>query len=98
MTADPFAKLDAQLGALLPEGLDWLRRMVGINSYTANAEGGNWLGALTAECFEPLGFTTEFVPSTNAGYGRHLFLSRTGEGGPPVVLVTHLDTVFPPEE
>src|SRR5438552_3307689 len=69
-------ELKAALGALLPEAMHWLRRMVGINSFTANAEGVNWLGALTAECFAPLGFTAELVPSDNAAYGRHVFLSR----------------------
>ncbi len=82
----------------MPEAMDWLRRMVGINSFTANAPGVNWLGALTAECFEPLGFKPDFVPSEVPGYGRHLFLSRQGGSAKPVVLVTHLDTVFPPEE
>jgi glutamate carboxypeptidase len=38
------------------------------------------------------------VPSTDPIYGSHLFLRREGKGGQPVVLVTHLDTVFPPEE
>ncbi len=82
----------------MPEAMDWLRRMVGINSFTANAEGVNWLGALTAECFEPLGFKPDFVPSEIPEYGRHLFLSRQGKSEKLVVLVTHLDTVFPPEE
>ncbi|MCE9520243.1 MAG: M20/M25/M40 family metallo-hydrolase [Verrucomicrobia bacterium] len=93
-------KIDLQnwLQAQMPEAMDWLRRMVGINSLTANAEGVNWLGALTAECFEPLGFKPHFVPSEFPEYGRHLFLSRQGQGKKPVVLVTHLDTVFPPEE
>jgi glutamate carboxypeptidase len=86
----------------LPEALDWLKRMVEINSFTANATGINALARVTAACFEPLGFTPQFVESTNPEYGTHLFLERTptqsGGGGLPVVLVTHLDTVFPPEE
>ncbi len=68
------------LQARMPEALGWLRRMVGINSFTANAEGVNWLGALTAECFEPLGFKPDFVPSEIPNYGRHLFLSHQGKG------------------
>ena len=91
-------ELQDWLRAQMPEAMDRLRRMVGINSFTANAEGVNWLGALTAECFEPLGFMPEFIPSEIPGFGRHLFLSREGRGAKPVVLVTHLDTVFPPDE
>ena len=67
------------LQAQLPEALEWLRRMVDINSFTANAEGVNLLGALTAECFEEVGFKPEFVPSEIPAYGRHLFLSRQGK-------------------
>jgi glutamate carboxypeptidase len=45
-----------------------------------------------------LGFSAEFVPSENLTHGDHLFLSCGDPELPPVVLVTHLDTVFPPEE
>ena len=82
----------------MPEALRWLERMVGVNSFTANAAGVNRLGELTAECFAPLGFNAEYVPSIRPEFGSHLFLRRSGAGHPPVVLVTHLDTVFPPEE
>ncbi len=91
-------ELQNWLEALLPEALEWLRRMVGINSFTANAEGVNWLGALTAECFESLGFKPEFVPSEVPEFGRHLFMSHGEPAARTIVLVTHLDTVFPPEE
>lgn len=80
----------------LPEALDWLKRMVEVNSFTTHPEGVARLGHLTAQCFAGLGLTAEFVPAANPAYGEHLFLRR-GDG-PPVVLVTHLDTVFPPEE
>ncbi len=84
----------------LPEALDWLRRMVEINSFTTNIAGIEAVGRVTAACFAPLGFTAEFVPATNPEHGPHLFLRRRGadEAAKPVVLVTHLDTVFPPEE
>lgn len=94
-------QLRHQAEALLPEALDWLQRMVAINSFTSNAPGVDELGELTATCFAPLGFTTQFVDSAEPSYGRHLFLRRRprlAPASPPVVLVTHLDTVFPPEE
>lgn len=72
--------------------------MVGINSFTANREGVNRLGRFTAECFAPLGFTAEFVPSVNPAYGDHLVLTRPGPGRQNIAMVSHLDTVFPPEE
>ena len=84
----------------LPAALAWLQRLVAVNSFTANAAGVNEVARLTAAMFEPLDFAAEFVPSRQPGCGSHLFLRRptTGTAGAPVVLVTHSDTVFPPEE
>lgn len=88
----------------LPRYLEILRQMVDINSFTANPDGVNALGDLTARQFSELGFRAEHVQSENPRYGRHLFLSRPGssvaadEKLPAIALVSHLDTVFPPEE
>jgi len=82
----------------IPATLEMLRQMVGINSFTANREGVNRLGRVTAECFAPLGFTAEFVPSANPEFGNHLVLTRRGRSRKSIALVSHLDTVFPPEE
>ena len=75
-----------------------LRQMVGINSYTDNAAGVDRLGRYTAECFAPLGFAAQFVPSTNPRWGAHLVLTKRGRSARSIALVAHLDTVFPPEE
>ncbi len=84
----------------LPEALQWLREMVVINSFTTHIPGIEAVGRLTADCFHGLGFKPEFIAAENPAHGPHLFLSRSGleTGGRPVVLVTHLDTVFPAEE
>jgi glutamate carboxypeptidase len=86
------------LDAQLPEALELLRQMVGINSFTGNREGVNRLGQLTAECFAPLGFAAERVGSANPAWGDHLVLSRPGRSARSLAMVSHLDTVFPPEE
>jgi glutamate carboxypeptidase len=75
-----------------------LRQMIGINSFTGNREGVNRLGRFTAQCFAPLGFAAEFVPSTNPNYGEHLVLTRPGVSNRSIAMVSHLDTVFPAEE
>ena len=62
----------------LPQALDLLRQMVGINSYTANPAGVNLLSRFTAECFEPMEFVPEFVKSTNPRFGEHLVMTRPG--------------------
>lgn len=90
--------LQASAEKHLPAALDLLRRLVAINSFTANAEGVDEVARVTAEAFAPLGFAAELVPCTTPGTGHHLFLTHRGQGGEPIVLVTHSDTVFPPEE
>jgi glutamate carboxypeptidase len=82
----------------MPAALDLLRQMVGLNSFTGNRQGVNQLGRFTADCFAPLGFTAEFVASRNKDWGDHLVMQRRGRSGKSVALVSHLDTVFPPEE
>jgi len=82
----------------MPAALEMLRQMVGMNSFTSNATGVNRLGRFTADCFAPLGFTAEFVPSTNSDWGDHLVLKRPGRSPHSIALISHLDTVFPPEE
>jgi glutamate carboxypeptidase len=86
------------LNEQFPATLEMLRQMVGINSFTSNREAVNRLGRFTAECFAPLGFTAEFVPSTNPEFGDHLVLTRRGRSEKSIAMVSHLDTVFPPEE
>ncbi len=82
----------------LPASIDFLRRLVAINSFTTNPAGVDQVAAVTAETFAPLGFTAALVPCITSGSGHHLFLTHRGQGGDPIVLVTHSDTVFPPEE
>lgn len=82
----------------LPAYLNLLQQMVAINSFTANAAGVNALGALTADAFGKLGFRAETIQSAVPHYGKHLILTRQGRSGRTIGLVSHLDTVFPPEE
>jgi glutamate carboxypeptidase len=72
--------------------------MVEINSFTGNRDGVNRLGRLTADAFGALGFNAEFVRSVDRSYGDHLILTRTGRSDRAIAMISHLDTVFPPEE
>lgn len=81
----------------LPATLDFLRRMVAVNSFTGNAAGVNALGELIAAEFAPLGFDASFFPPPRASYGQHLILKR-GASAHTIALVSHLDTVFTAEE
>jgi glutamate carboxypeptidase len=82
----------------MPATRELLRQMVGINSWTLNPAGVNRLARFTADQFTSLGFTPEFVPSTNPAFGNHLVMTRRGRGPRSLALISHLDTVFPPEE
>ncbi len=75
-----------------------LQQMVSINSFTANPSGVNELGRFTAEKFSVLGFQPEYIQSVNPEFGKHLVLTRRGLTNRKIGLITHLDTVFPPEE
>jgi len=95
---DMTTRLNALLEELKPEALRLLERMVSVNSFTSNAAGVDAVGRITASAFEELGFEAEFVKSDHPEQGHHLFLQKSRGSGPLVLLVTHLDTVFPPEE
>jgi glutamate carboxypeptidase len=73
-----------------------LRRLVDINSYTENVEGGRQVGAvLRDEVFAMEGLGCRVQPSQ--AFADHLIFSSDGAAGKaPVALVGHLDTVFPP--
>lgn len=92
------AKAKQFLENLLPEALEMLRVMVEINSYTSNIGGVNRLAEVTAQYFAPLGFTAEFVTSKFPRYGKHLVMRRPGTTARNIAFISHLDTVFPPEE
>ncbi len=94
-------QLQDYLSQRLPEYLEILRQMVVINSFTANAAGVNRLAEYTAGVFEAFGFQPEFIQSVNPAFGRHLFLQPAANPDlnlPTIALISHLDTVFPPEE
>lgn len=95
-------RLRAAAESNVPAALRWLRALVTVNSFTANPAGVAEQARLTAAGFVELGFAAETVPARDPAHGPHLFLRRqptsAAPGSPPVVLVTHLDTVFPPEE
>ncbi|MSU59219.1 MAG: M20/M25/M40 family metallo-hydrolase [Pedosphaera sp.] len=91
-------RLNQFVESQMPATWEFLRQMVGINSWTLNPAGVDRLSRFTAESFAPLGFTADFVPSVNPAFGKHLVLTRRGKSSRSLALISHLDTVFPPEE
>ncbi len=90
--------LNLHFNKYLPKYLEILKRMVNINSFTANPAGVNQLARFTAGLFDHLGFQAEYIQSQNPDFGQHLVLIRKGTTSKTIGLITHLDTVFPPEE
>jgi glutamate carboxypeptidase len=91
-------KISSYLGTHLDRYLGLLQEMVGINSFTQNQEGVNRLGDRTVEAFAGLGFSAERVPSAVPSYGVHLVLALPGRTDRTIGCVSHLDTVYSPEE
>jgi glutamate carboxypeptidase len=93
----PMFTFDTTLDALrrrTPEMHAMTRSWVEINSYTSNIEGVNAVGAKLREAFDLPSLTLTQI-SGGPEFGDHL-IWRTSAGGPPILLVGHHDTVFPP--
>ena len=75
-----------------------LAELVSVNSFTENVEGGNAVGNMLEELFALDGLEASRVKSTSGKFADHLVVSSlwTNRGDPPIALVGHLDTVFPP--
>lgn len=78
------------------EALDLLVRVVNINSGTMNFAGVHQVGDVFRAQFDSLGFTTKWVDGSSFGRAGHLVAEHPGPG-PKLLLIGHLDTVFPPE-
>jgi len=81
----------------LPEAMRFLEDLVSINSFTLNPDGVNANAQRVIEQFAPLGFTVSQPPCAYPGTAPHLVLDSGGDG-PAIALISHLDTVFSPEE
>ncbi len=91
-------EIQSYLEEHLPQYLDLLKSMVEINSFTGNPAGVNKLAKLTAEAFAPLGFQAQHVQAKNPEFGKHLVMTRPGKSDLRIGMISHLDTVFPPDE
>ena len=75
-----------------------LAELVSINSFTENVDGGNAVGKMLEELFAIDGLAASRSKSASGKFADHLVVSSiwTSRGEPPIALVGHLDTVFPP--
>ena len=75
--------------------LTFLEEMVTQNSYSRNYEGINLVGDLVRRNM-PVGLDNDVITDRN-GVNHHLFSTRVQEEGKNLVLLGHVDTVFPAE-
>jgi glutamate carboxypeptidase len=93
MTVDDTVRWLADKQATMEESI---ARLVAINSFTENVAGGREVGALLrGDALAIAGLDCEIRPSTR--FADHLIFSTEAKPDkPPIALVGHLDTVFPP--
>lgn len=90
MTVAPFlTAAEATVPAFLAELANW----VNIDSGTSDKAGVDRVGALVKARLERSGFAVTIHPQTD--HGDHLLARRTGNGTQRLLLIGHLDTVYP---
>src|SRR5262249_41843553 len=76
------------------DALALLEKVVNVNSGTQNLEGVRAVGAVFRAEFDALGFKTEWASEDAVHHAGHLIADHPGPG-PRILLIGHLDTVFP---
>ncbi len=77
------------------EAIDFLKKVVNINSGTLNSEGVREVGMVFKEAFDALDFKTTWIPMPeDMNRAGHLFAETYGKKGKKLLLIGHLDTVF----
>ena len=71
-----------------------LKKAIEINSYTKNKEGVDRCGEIFKNWLEELGFKSTVFE--NSDIGNHLYFESEHKEGKKMLLLGHLDTVFPP--
>lgn len=76
--------------------LEDLQKAVVINSYTHNKAGVDAVGTLFRTWLEAIGYRTDVHERETVG--NHLHFRTTRQAGKSILLLGHLDTVFPPDK
>ena len=76
------------------EAIEFLKKVVNINSGSMNHEGVKKVGDVFGKAFEDIGFKTSWHDMSAVNRSGHLFAETNGDKGKKVLLIGHLDTVF----
>ncbi len=77
--------------------LNDLKSIININSYTQNKAGVDRVGLIFDQWLEKLGFTSDIYERKDIGNHRH-YKSQATSYSKKLLLLGHLDTVFPPNK
>lgn len=88
-------KIVEKVKALDQESIDFLEKVVNINSGTMNLPGVRAVGKEFATAFEAIDFSTQWIEMPQEmNRAGHLFAEINGNKGKRLLLIGHLDTVF----
>lgn len=88
-------KIVAKVNSYEQEAIDFLEKMVNINSGTMNLEGVKAVGQEFNDAFQAIDFDTRWIEMpAEMNRAGHLFASINGDKGKKILLIGHLDTVF----
>ncbi|MBR9853055.1 MAG: M20 family metallopeptidase [Algicola sp.] len=77
------------------EAIDFLEKVVNINSGTLNLDGVKEVGMVFKDAFNDIGFETKWIEMPEEmNRSGHLFAETSGTKGKKLLLIGHLDTVF----
>ena len=88
-------KIVAKVNSYEKEAIDFLEKVVNINSGTMNLEGVKAVGQVFDHAFKQIDFETRWIEMpTDMNRAGHFFASIKGNKGKKLLLIGHLDTVF----
>lgn len=88
-------KITASVTRNAPEAIDFLEKVVNVNSGTLNLNGVREVGDIFTSAFDGIGFTTRWVEMPQEmNRAGHFFAEVQGGKGKRLLLIGHLDTVF----
>ncbi len=88
-------KIIDKVKATHEESIDFLEKVVNINSGSLNAKGVRKVGDIFSDALDDIGFETRWIDMPKEmNRAGHLFASIKGKKGKKLLLIGHLDTVF----
>ncbi|MGA7305299.1 MAG: M20/M25/M40 family metallo-hydrolase, partial [Rhodothermales bacterium] len=93
--SDTERQVVAWIDAHNDESVSFLEQVVDVNSGTENHEGVHEVGRLYAKAFEDIGMETTWEDLSPVNRSGNLWAEQKGSKGKRLLLIGHLDTVFP---